>query len=184
MTNPTILEEVPYEGTQYRRHADYPMFAVSEDGRVLGARGFLLKPKRQQSGHMHVSFFGAEGKQRFIHIHRMVALCYVINPAPATNIKVDHIDTNPANNHYTNLRWVTARQNCQNLAKNVTGATTSKFVGVSWKKREQRFAAQIRLDGKNKGLGQFKSEEDAAMAYDAALVGAGLKAVNFPSSNV
>ena len=47
-----------------------------------------------------------------------------------------------------------------------------------WKKREQRWAAQIRLEGKNKGLGQFKEEADAARAYDEALVGAGLNPVD------
>ena len=180
MQTPTNFEEVLHEGTLFRRHAVYPMFSVSEDGQVLGARGFLLKPKTQQSGHKHVSYFDAEGKQRFIHVHRMVALCYVHNSDPETLIKVDHRDIDPTNNHYTNLRWVTARQNCQNLAKNQNGESTSKYVGVSWKKREQKFAAQIRLDGKNKGLGQFKEAADAARAYDQALVGAGMAPVNFP----
>jgi hypothetical protein len=57
----------------------------------------------------------------------------VLNPDPATLIDVDHIDTNPANNHYTNLRWVTARQNCQNLAKKKEEITSSQYIGVSWK---------------------------------------------------
>ena len=97
---------------------------------------------------------------------------------------MDHKHVNPLNNHYTNLRWVTARQNCQNLTKNRIGETTSKYVGVSWKKRERKFFAQIRLDGKNKGLGQFNVAEDAARAYDQALVGASILPVNFPESNV
>ena len=184
MTHPTILEEVLYESIKYRRHADYPMFSVSEDGKVLGARGFPLNPLTQPSGHKHVAYFDSEGTKRYIHVHRLVALCYVANSNPETNIKVDHRDTNPGNNHYENLRWVTARQNCQNLAKNVTGETSSKYIGVCWKKREQRWAAQIRLDGKNKGLGTYKMAEDAARAYDNALIGAGLAAVNFPEANV
>ena len=183
MQHPNILEEVLHEGTTFRRHAVYPMFAVSEDGHILGARGFLLKPGVQASGHQHVCWIEPEGRKRYIHIHRLVAFCYVPNPYPETLIKVDHIDTNSTNNHYTNLRWVTERQNCQNLAKNKTGESTSRYVGVSWKKREQKFAAQIRLDGKNKGLGQFKDAAEAARAYDQALVGAGMASVNFPTLN-
>ena len=174
-----ILEEVHHEGIKLRRHADYPMFAVSEGGRVLGARGFWLKPGVQASGHQHLCWLDAEGAKRYIHIHRLVALCYVVNPDPETLIKVDHRDTDSTNNHYTNLRWVTARQNCQNLAKNREGTTSSRYIGVGWRKREQRWAAQIRLDGKNKGLGQFKDEADAARTYDNALLGAGLSPVNF-----
>jgi len=177
----TNTTEALHQGIIVRIHADYPMFCVTDDGRVLGARGFWLKPKPQRSGHTAVCYFNADGKQCYIHVHRLVALCYVPNPNSLVNIKVDHRDNDPTNNHYTNLRWVTARQNCQNLAANKEGKTTSKYVGVGWHKKDQRWRAQIRLNGKNKGLGNFKLEEDAAKAYDQALVAAGLAAVNFPT---
>jgi hypothetical protein len=179
LPNPHITEST-HEGLIVRSHADYPMFHVTLDGRVVGARGFWLKPKPQNTGHKAVCYFNTEGKQCYIHVHRLVALCYVPNTDPQTRNIIDHIDNDPTNNHYTNVRWVTKRENCQNLLGNKTGATTSKYVGVSWKKREQRWAAQIRLDGKNKGLGQFKEAANAAQAYDQALVGAGLAPVNFP----
>lgn len=179
MQQPNVIELL-HEGIAVRRHPDYPMFRVTNDGRVLGARGFWLKPKPQKSRHTSVCYFNATGKKCYIHIHRLVALCYVVNPDPVVNIKVDHQDNNPANNHYSNLRWMTARQNCQNLIKNKTGATSSKYVGVGWHKEDRRWRAQIRLGGKNKGLGSFKVEEDAAKAYDQALITAGLAPVNFP----
>lgn len=184
MQNLNDFQEFIHEGVRLRRYLDYPMFAVADDGRLLGARGFWLEPASQPTGHKAVAYFTPYGKRHYIHVHRLVALCYVKNPNPAVNIKVDHKDVNPLNNHYTNLRWVTARQNCQNLAKNKTGETTSKYVGVSWKKRERKFFAQIRLDGKNKGLGQFNEAEDAAKAYDRALIRVGLLPVNFPESNI
>ena len=180
MQLPYILNEVVRNDISFLRHLDYPMFAVSNDGQVLGARGFLLNPGTQPTGHKSVCYFNAAGKQSYIHVHRLVALCYVPNPNPEINIKVDHIDIDPTNNHYSNLRWVTARQNCQNLAKNKEGKTSSRFVGVGWHRKDQRWRAQIRIEGKNKGLGNFKVEEDAARAYDQALVKAGLAPVNFP----
>ncbi|MDO7874299.1 HNH endonuclease [Hymenobacter sp. ASUV-10] len=160
------------------------MFLVSDDGRVIGARGSWLTPKPQPSGHTAVCYFNAEDKQCYVHVHRLVALCYVANPDPQTLNIVDHIDNDPGNNHYTNVRWVTKRQNCQNLLGNKNGSSSSKYVGVSWKKREQRWAAQIRLDGKNKGLGTFKDELEAAKVYDQALAQAGLAPVNFPLNGV
>ena len=177
--NPNITEST-FEGLTVRSHVDYPMFKVTEDGRVVGARGFWLNPTVQPTGHKSVTYFNAESQRRYIHVHRLVGLCYVPDFEPGSQNIIDHIDNDPTNNHYTNLRWVTKRQNCQNLLGNKSGTTTSRYSGVSWKKREQRWAAQIRLDGKNKGLGTFKDELDAAKAYDQALVGVGLAPVNFP----
>ena len=107
------------------------MFAVSNVGQVLGARGFLLKPKTRPSGHRHVSYFDPEGKQRYIHVHRLVALCYVPNPDPMTLLKVEHLDNDPANNRHTNLRWMTARQNCQNLTKTKVLGPPGRFQMVA-----------------------------------------------------
>ena len=55
----------------------------------------------------------------------------------------------------------------------------SKYVGVHWRKREKKWRAQITINGKNKGLGYYQDEKEAARIYDeqAALLG---KPVNFP----
>lgn len=42
-------------------------------------------------------------------IHRIVAISFVDNPKNLT--LVNHIDSNPKNNHYLNLEWVTAKEN-------------------------------------------------------------------------
>jgi len=47
-------------------------------------------------------------------------------------------------------------------------AASSSFMGVSWYSDRSRWGAQIRLNGSEEHLGYFKSEEDAALAYDAA----------------
>jgi len=46
-------------------------------------------------------------------VHRLVAQYYIGKP-PSKKHKIDHIDRNTLNNHYTNLRWVTDKENCTN----------------------------------------------------------------------
>ena len=55
----------------------------------------------------------------------------------------------------------------------------SKYVGVNWFKRDKKWMAKIRIDGKVKSLGLYHDEKEAARIYDeqAALLG---KPVNFP----
>lgn len=44
-------------------------------------------------------------------VHRLVAEYFVSNPDPMQNTVVDHKDGNKLNNHYTNLEWVTPKEN-------------------------------------------------------------------------
>ena len=55
----------------------------------------------------------------------------------------------------------------------------SKYVGVSWHGRDKNWKTTIMMYGKNKNLGYYHDEKEAARIYDeqAALLG---KPVNFP----
>lgn len=43
---------------------------------------------------------------------------------------------------------------------------TSRYKGVSWNKTYQKWQAYIFYKGKNRNLGSFNSEEEAAKVYD------------------
>jgi len=77
--------------------------------------------------------------------------------------QADHIDGDRANNHWSNLRECTNAENQQNRTSNKN--STSKYTGVCWYKRDQKWQAQIRINGKLKNLGRFDSEEAAHAAY-------------------
>ena len=54
-------------------------------------------------------------------------------------------------------------------------ATTSKFWGVTWNKKNRRWAAQYRdANGKKRGIGLFDTQEAAAHAFNAAIRRTGL----------
>jgi hypothetical protein len=87
-------------------------------------------------------------------------------------VQVDHRDGNGLNNLRENLRICTRNQNQQN--KKSARNSSSKYKGVHIQKdihkgKEYRYiVARIAKDNKEKCLGHFKTEEDAAIAYDKA----------------
>ena len=89
---------------------------------------------------------------------------------------LDHIDGNKVNNHHTNLRQVTHRENAQFYNK--SRKTTSKYLGIYWNKKVKKWRSNIKVDARLIHLGYFDCELEAASAYDKALVGLGLDPVN------
>lgn len=79
---------------------------------------------------------------------------------------VDHINGNPLDNRLANLRLCNVVQNGQNRKKN--RKSSSRFKGVRWHKATQRWSAAIKSEGQQIWLGTFKTEEEAAYAYDRA----------------
>ena len=78
--------------------------------------------------------------------------------------QLDHINGIRDDNRIENLREVTSQQN--NFNRKPNNNSTSNYKGVSWCKRDKVWVAQIVISGKNMRLGNFKSEIEAATAYD------------------
>lgn len=99
------------------------------------------------------------GKRKTIWMHRLIM-------NTPDDMQTDHIHHDPLDNRKENLRICTRQQNGMNRKSNKN--STSKYKGVSWKKREKKWQSYIQINGTSKHLGGFKSEEDAALSYNQA----------------
>jgi hypothetical protein len=76
-------------------------------------------------------------------------------------LMVDHINHNTLDNRFCNLRTADRYLNGENHKRK----TSSKYTGVCWDKRDQKWVAQIQIEGKKHNLGYFEVEEDAHKAH-------------------
>ena len=162
-----IWKEVPgYEG----------YYEVSDQGRVRSLdrekwsgksfyilKGRILKPKLS-NGYKIVSLTLC-GKTKTFSVHQLVAISFLKHIPDGFKIVVDHIDNNKLNNKVDNLQLVTVRYN---VSKDKKGS--SKYTGVCWNKRENKWVSCIRINGEQKRLGCFNTEEEASKYYQDALI--------------
>lgn len=94
--------------------------------------------------------------------HRIIwKLVYGVDPDT-----IDHINGTQGDNRLENLRNCTIAENCRNYAK--PPGSSSRYRGVCWVERDQRWAASISNGKGGKiSLGYHATEESAARAYDS-----------------
>jgi len=105
--------------------------------------------------------------RKWEYLHRII-----ISLHEQRNLKskehIDHKDHDGLNNLLENLRLCTHGNNMKNSRK--AGECSSKYKGVCWHKKDKKWQASITHSGITKYLGQYDSEEAAAVAYDNAAV--------------
>ena len=83
---------------------------------------------------------------------------------------IDHVDGNGLNNLRNNLRPTTMSNNLANQGKHKMGwrghECTSRYKGVCWVEKFQKWVATIVKAGHQYWLGKFDDETEAARAYD------------------
>jgi hypothetical protein len=141
---------------------DYPLdnrYKVSNTGKIIGVNGKLLKPCLSKFGYYKLNMSG-----NGIYVHQAVAQTFLGYERDGTHkTVVDHINGIRTDNRLQNLRVVSNRENLSRRGG------TSKYVGVSWVKRNKKWRSNIRLGDAYYYLGLYKTEEDAHIAYLDAL---------------
>ena len=95
---------------------------------------------------------------------KIVTMHRVIMNTPK-DMDTDHINNNPLDNRKCNLRICTTSQNLQNQRPQKR-KTSSLFKGVSYDKHRSKWRAYIKHNSVNIHLGRFKTEIEAAKAYN------------------
>lgn len=82
------------------------------------------------------------------------------------NDVVDHLQGKPLDNRKSQLRVITRPQNAMNRSS--SKGSSSTYIGVSFNKKESKWKAQIKYDGKYITLGRFDDEIEAVEVRDVA----------------
>lgn len=93
-------------------------YKVTVEGHVFNSQGQRMKTKVGYRGYEQVHIVSSSGGRMYCLVHRLVAQAYIENPE--NKPVVNHIDGNKVNNHYSNLEWVTQRENMLHAA-NILG---------------------------------------------------------------
>ncbi|EHU8158022.1 HNH endonuclease [Salmonella enterica] len=97
-------------GYEWEVYAKDSRYIISEYGEVYTTygKGRILKANTLAIGYKRYKL--ACGSE---YVHRMVAFTFHGDKS-GEGLEVDHIDRDKSNNHYSNLRWVTRKENCNN----------------------------------------------------------------------
>lgn len=100
-----------------------------------------------------------KGRSKRIFMHRMIM-------DTPEHLVCDHVNHEGLDNRIANLRNCTVEQN--NANRRSARHASSRFLGVAWDRRRNKWVAYIKKDGKQKTLGLFDDEIEAAHAHDTA----------------
>lgn len=160
LTHRRLLDELEYdqETGVFRNRIDRS--SRSRRGAIAGS----LVTVNDRKTYLTIGFCG-----RNFYAHRL-AIFYVTGRWPTH--QVDHVDGNPLNNRYANLRETSNSEN-QHNRKTAQRNSTTGVIGVYRRSRppvpgRKQFFSHIRVDGKRISLGCFYTIEEASAAYLAA----------------
>ena len=85
----------------------FESYQITSWGRVLH-NGKELHPYKHHKGYLRVDLHNGSERKHF-KVHRLVAGAFI--PNPLGKPQVNHIDGNKANNSFSNLEWVTNKEN-------------------------------------------------------------------------
>ena len=139
-----MIEEETIWQEEWKDIPGFSKYQISNFGRVksierttpAGNRGAKrFRPEKILRGcdfgyqYLKVNLRNDEGKTKNVKVHRLV--CQGFIPNPLNKFFVNHKDFNRCNNHFTNLEWVTAKENSKHkcAAGRHRNGTTKKTLG-------------------------------------------------------
>jgi len=137
-------------------------FVDDEDYRTFDLGSYKWCPINTGKG-LYYARAKKNGKE--IRLHRLI-MGLLDSPS---SVIVDHIDHNGLNNYRNNLRTTDHSNNMRNSRKHLSAKSTSTYKGVYFSRNNKNpWLARIKLSGKDKHLGYYRTEIEAAQSYNKA----------------
>lgn len=110
-----------------------PGYKINPEGVVLSFKGRKPRVLAQTLLNGYPSCHFSQGSERKrVHVHTIVASLFCFKPSQ-DHWQVNHKDLDKTNKHYSNLEWVTPKQNIRHAMEN--GAKVGHPKGKKNKKR-------------------------------------------------
>lgn len=143
------------------------IYQVSNYGRIKS-----LKRKGRANDKLISTYIGSSdgylcvklllnGKRLTLRVHILVGDAF-LGERPYKH-DINHKDSIRSNANLNNLEWCTRRQNTTHGY--MKKQTSSKYTGVHWNKKRNKWESSISIDGKNVFLGRYIEEYEAHIAY-------------------
>ncbi len=173
MTKKEIWKDVPnYEGYYQAsdlgrvRSLDRTIFDKNGHKRFYKGRMFIASVDKDGYGKVSL---GKNGKSISFKVSQIVAMAFLSHKPNKHESNVDHINGDKSDDSVDNLRIVTHRANSSICFHPNKKNFSSKYVGVYWQSKRNKWCSNIRYKGDIMHLGGFNDEIEASNAYQDAL---------------
>lgn len=138
------------------------LFAVIDKMDADLVKSFRWIPTKKPNGRVYARAYFRKSTNAYttIAMHRLI-----LGLKNGDKSIVDHINHDTLDNRRKNLRVCTPSENVTNR-RSFDVSKTSKYRGVSWKKRDKKWDVKVTKNGKHFRMGAFEIEIEAALAYN------------------
>lgn len=94
----------------FKQIPQYPMYEISAYGLIRNVKTQRELKTYQKGKYLTVGVY-KDGIIKYHNLHRLIALAWTEVPENYEQLQVAHNDGDSMNNHYSNLRWATPKEN-------------------------------------------------------------------------
>ena len=155
-----------YECSNQGRVRSLNRITIDKNGNNKKFKGRILKLSLNNSGYYRVELCKSSKLKRYT-VHQLVMITFRNYKPNGNKTVINHKNNDPLDNRLVNLELRTQRENCS--IDKWRHNYSSKYVGTTYIKRDNKWMSRIQINGIDVYLGRFKCEDKAGEMYQLAL---------------